>query len=182
MPRQIVPNSGTLFLTQVTWRRFPLFADPAHVDLLLARLRETKERHPFHMRAWVILPDHLHLIVDPVGETSPGALMGHLKATFTIAYREMKQLPTGLMLWQKGYYAHAIAAQLDLHRHIDYIHYNPVRHRLVDKPEEWPHTSFHWWHTHGHYEAEWGWSAMPSWVDALAAHAEGAVDEAPTDS
>jgi putative transposase len=59
-------------------------------------------------------------------------------------------------IWQRRYWEHAIRDEADLSRHIDYIHFNPVKHRLVTRACDWPHSSFHRYVTRGFLPADWG--------------------------
>lgn len=59
-------------------------------------------------------------------------------------------------IWQRRYWEHAIRDERDLQNHVDYIHYNPVKHGLVLKVKDWPYSSFHQWVKRGHYQENWG--------------------------
>jgi putative transposase len=59
-------------------------------------------------------------------------------------------------IWQRRYWEHAIRDDADLSRHIDYIHFNPVKHRLVTRACDWPYSSFHRYVAQGFLPADWG--------------------------
>ncbi|NEO00460.1 MAG: transposase, partial [Moorea sp. SIO3I7] len=59
-------------------------------------------------------------------------------------------------VWQRRFWEHTIRNDHDLHRHIDYIHYNPVKHGLVSCPHLWQYSSFHKWVERGKYRPDWG--------------------------
>jgi putative transposase len=63
-----------------------------------------------------------------------------------------------LRFWQKRFWDHIIRDEEDLAQHLDYIHYNPVKHGLVTRPEEWQHSSFIAWQERGAYPEQWGWT------------------------
>jgi putative transposase len=102
--------------------------------------------------AWVILPDHFHLIVSS-GENGISDLMHDFKIKYSIRYRFRYR--TG-RIWQHRFWDHIIRDQDDLNRHIDYIHYNPVKHGLIDSPFLYEHSSIHEYHRQGYYERDWG--------------------------
>ncbi len=58
-------------------------------------------------------------------------------------------------LWQRRFWEHTISDQADFNQHLDYIHYNPVKHGLVSCPHAWPHSSFSRWVNHAAYDATW---------------------------
>ena len=58
-------------------------------------------------------------------------------------------------VWQRRFWEHTIRDDEDFERHMDYIHYNPVKHGLVECPHDWPHSSFHRWVREGRYDANW---------------------------
>ena len=63
-----------------------------------------------------------------------------------------------MRFWQRRYWDHIIRNEDDFGRHLDYIHYNPVKHRYVSKPEEWSNSSYSYWQQRGAYSERWGWS------------------------
>lgn len=77
-----------------------------------------------------------------------------------------------MKFWQKRFWDHIIRDECDFERHLDYIHYNPVKHGLVTKPEDWPHTSFTSWQQKGVYPERWGWSLPQSLNDYNGQEAE----------
>ena len=154
--RYYVPNA-IVFITQVVDRRAPVFREPQHVELLRGVLGQVKELHPFAMLGYVFLPDHLHLLIRPTGESNFSDIMHSLKPHFTKQYKALLGISGGMKFWQKRFWDHVIRDEHDFERHLDYIHYNPVRHRLVERPEEWPHSSYHYWREKGAYPAGWGW-------------------------
>jgi len=153
--RFYIPDS-IVFITQVVNGRQPVFSNDRFVNLLRDNLHETKKHHPFQMRAYVFLPDHFHLLIRPVGSTTFSQIMHSFKPNFTKAYKRVKKMEGSLQFWQKRFWDHVIRDEDDFKQHFDYIHYNPVKHRLVFRPEDWPHSSYHYWQTRGYYPAEWG--------------------------
>lgn len=92
------------------------------------------------------------------------ACMHSLKPSFTKAYKRAIGFTGRMNFWQMRFWDHIIRDEVDLQRHLDYIHYNPVKHGWVAKPEDWPHSSFLAWKERGAYTDGWGWSEPQSVV------------------
>ncbi len=159
--RYYVPNA-IVFITTVVFMREPAFANPDHVALLLETMRTAKRLHPFAMIAYVILPDHLHLLIRPIGASTFSQIMHSMKSYFSHAYKARMGMEGRLKFWQKRFFDHVIRNEFDLEAHIHYIHYNPVKHGYVMRPEDWPYSSFGEWKARGAYPDRWGWSLPDS--------------------
>ena len=157
--RYYVPNS-IVFITQVVNHREPIFHNLASLELLKTVLRNVKTLHPFDMLAYVFLPDHFHCLIKPTGASNFSKIMLSLKPNFTKQYKESKGIKGSMKFWQKRFSDHIIRDATDFGRHLDYIHYNPVKHNLVTHPEDWPHSSFLYWKEKDIYQEQWGW-ALP---------------------
>lgn len=157
---------GTFFLTLVTERRAPVFASESARSILRMTFENCWRHHPFILDAIVCLPDHLHMLMTlPEGDADFSIRMTNLKAAFTRAYlaaggteqgrsaSRVRQRSRGV--WLKRFWEHTIRDQDDLLRHLDYIHYNPVKHGHAACPHAWPHSSFHRFVTEGRYRADW---------------------------
>ena len=70
-------------------------------------------------------------------------------------------------VWQRRYWDHLIRDQQDLQRHLDYIHYNPVKHQSAASPEAYPWSSFNHYLTQGKYEKGWGDKMEPEGIENL---------------
>ena len=115
----------------------PILVD--HGDLLMAAITRTRKRVAFELHAWVIVPDHFHIVVDSQSTNISGILQ-RIKMDFGAHWRSRLGLKAG-RVWQKRFWDHVIRDEADLLKHCDYIHYNPVKHGLVESPFEWPHSS-----------------------------------------
>lgn len=155
--RYFVPNS-LVFITQVVNKREPIFREKESVALLLKVLHTVKEFHPFNMLGYVFLPEHFHILIKPTGASHFDKIMGSFKTNFTKEYKAKSNVAGSMRFWQPRFRDHIIRNDLDLHRHMDYIHYNPVKHKLVKRPEEWTQSSFELWKEKGFYSDMWGWS------------------------
>jgi len=134
--RYYVPGS-IVFITQVVQDRQPVFAKAEWIELLLGTLKTTQSLYPFRMLAYVFLPDHFHILIRPTGDSNFSAIMHSLKPNFTKAYKRATNIRGVLNFWQKRFWDHIIRDETDLQNHLDYIHYNPVKHDLVSQPEAW---------------------------------------------
>jgi len=150
-PGQIV------FLTQVVKDRYAVFQKPEMVSLLRDTLHIVKEKHSFKMLAYVFLPDHFHLLIQPVGEYNFSQIMHAFKARFTRTYKRNQNISGQMNLWQKRFWDHIIRDEKDLEDHIHYIHYNPVKHGYVKEPLDWQFSSYQHWMSLGAYELNLVW-------------------------
>lgn len=133
-----------------------------HVALLRQVVRDTLTRQPFHINAWVVLPNHMHCVWTlPDGDDDFPARWRTIKAAFSkgIPGGEARSVVMALRgdrgVWQPRYWEHTIRDDRDYAAHLDYTHFNPVHHGLADHPGEWPHSSFRRCVARGVYPAEW---------------------------
>ncbi|MFN8444375.1 MAG: transposase [Caldilineaceae bacterium] len=152
-------------MTQVVDRRIPIFTHEPFIQLLRENLRETQKYHPFSMLAYAFLPEHFHMMIRPTDRSNFSDIMHSLKPNFTKDYKNQIHIHGSMKFWQKGFWDHVIHDEHDFERHLDYIHYNPVKHGLVERPEDWQHSSFAEWKRRGIYAARWGWSLPASIQD-----------------
>ena len=103
--------------------------------------------------AWVILPDHFHMILK-IDDLSISQVMHNFKITFSRHFRDEHKLKG--KIWQNRFWDHIIRDQNDMNRHIDYIHYNPVKHKLINDPFKYEHSSLELFYKEGLYERCWG--------------------------
>ena len=129
--------------------------------MLRQAVRDERSLHPFEIEAGVILPDHAHFVWTlPEGDADYGRRIGRIKVAFTKALRSSGdggQCPPYDLhatagagrqrgyadVWQPRFWEHTIRDETDFARHVDYIHYNPVKHGYVADPGEWPYSSLH---------------------------------------
>jgi putative transposase len=139
-----------------------------HVESLKAAIAIVRRRHPFRIDAIVVLPDHLHALWTlPCGDADFSTRWMLIKQAVTRHVAASSQLaPRGLRgersLWQRRFWEHQVRGDADFERHVDYIHFNPVKHGLAKAAGEWPHSSFHRYVKEGRLPADWGLSAAPA--------------------
>lgn len=145
-----------VFLTLVLANRQPRFRSVADKKIVLDSLRRTKARHGFRHLAHVILDDHLHwMLVANKGQAIP-EIVSCLKRCVAFSRRD-RRLPWR-SLWQHRYYDHVLRDDRDLWLHLDYLHYNPVKHGYVAMACQYRWSSFHAWVERGQYTKCWGTS------------------------
>lgn len=108
------------------------------------------------MRAYVFLPDHFHLLIQTGESTDISSIIKSFKWNFSLNYKAAHAVKGSVSLWQHGFYDHVIRDETDFANHVHYIHYNPVKHGLVTKPEDYPHSSYLQFVKRGWYEIGWG--------------------------
>ena len=133
----------------------PLLADRSskalldHIKGLRSALVEVQKRWSFETVAMVVLPEHLHCIWTlPDGDADFSRRWQAIKAQTTRAIAAkgtiLARYRNGeIAFWQRRFWEHTIRDEEDLRRHLDYIHFNPVKHGLVRAVSDWPHSSFH---------------------------------------
>jgi len=133
-----------------------------HIDLLRDSIRECKRIKSFYIDAWVVLPEHMHCVWTlPEGDNDFSSRWKIIKTRFSKALpkdesRSRVQLKRGERgIWQRRFWEHAIRDDRDYQNHMDYVHFNPVKHGLVDNVRDWPFSSFHRYVEKGIYPSEW---------------------------
>jgi len=158
---------GSYFFTIVTYRRQTLLGAPESVERLRAAMRSVQSQWPFDVVAAVVLPDHIHFIWTlPPSDAGYSRRIGRMKALFSSqrvdrgadqtlvssSRRKHRERDT----WQRRFWEHSLRDEDDLKRHLDYVHYNPVKHGYVGCPHLWPYSSFMRWVDRGEYDVGWG--------------------------
>jgi putative transposase len=132
------------------------------IDRLRQAYRVIQERRPFKTIAICILPDHVHAIWTlPDGDTDFPTRWGLIKSGFSRGLEARARSDSKIAkrekgVWQRRYWEHTIRDEADLNRHIDYIHFNPVKHGCVTRVADWPHSSFHRYVERGELAPDWG--------------------------
>ena len=163
-------DGGTYFFTATLVDRTS-DALVRHVDALRSAFRQTRQAHPFAIGAVVVLPDHLHIVMTlPAGDADFPDRRRLIKRRFTTAVMAagapVRRHRNGdLALWQRRFQEHTIRDDRDLAAHVDYIHYDPVKHGLVARVGDWPYSSFHGYVRRGLCPPDWAGDARGSQGD-----------------
>jgi putative transposase len=161
--RSFLPGGTYFFTVTLVDRGSRLLIE--HVDELRDAFRVTREERPFEIEAIAVLPGHLHAIWKLPGEDAdfPGRwrrIKGHFSSTLLRAGVQLGRHSNGeLALWQRRYWEHTIRDEDDFARHVDYVHFNPVKHGHVQRVRDWPHTSFHRYVRMGLLPEDWAGDA-----------------------
>jgi len=149
--RRAFVSGGSYFFTLVTEKRRPLFVSAEAIDVLRDEFRSVRSTRTFALDTIVVLPDHLHCLWTlPPDDADFPTRWRLIKTGFTkhcdpalrpspsaVQMRRQEQA-----LWQHRYWENMLRDEADFERHVEYIHYNPVKHGYVTSPLEWPHSSF----------------------------------------
>jgi putative transposase len=163
--RPYVPG-GTVFLTLVTFGRAPLFREALNVSRLRRAVAEVRKVWSFEIPGAVVLPDHAHFLWElPPNDADYSKRVGRIKVLFTQALHGTGSQPAHLSesrrrhresdVWQRRFWDHMIRDEDDFAKHLDYIHFNPVKHGLVTCPHDWPYSSFALWVKREAYPPDW---------------------------
>ena len=151
---------GTYFFTVTLLdRRSTVLTE--NIGLLRGAFRRVRLVRPFEMVAWVVLPEHLHTIWTlPQGDSDYSGRWRAIKAGVTHDLvrggMELARNAKGeYNLWQRRFWEHTVRDENDLVRHVDYIHYNPVKHGWVEQVKDWPWSSFHRYVRQGLLPEDW---------------------------
>lgn len=177
MPNYLRTRTGsTFFFTLVSFDRRPtLCSDPIRRALRMA-IDKLRPSRPFSIDGWVLLPDHLHCIWTlPEGDVDFSTRWSLIKRSVSHFAVEMALDPDvreasackrrESTIWRRRFWEHLIRDELDLERHLDYIHFNPVRHGFVERAVDWPYSTMHRYVRAGVYPADWAGGADKAWGD-----------------
>ncbi len=164
MPRYIrahIPGGTYFFTVAILERKRRLLIE--HINALRAAFASVQARSPFTIDAAVILPDHLHCIWTlPDGDADFPARWHAIKSKFSRSLPKQEPLSARRVakgergIWQRRFWEHFIRDDEDFARHMDYIHYNPVKHGHARSVTDWPYSTFHRHVQHGVYAQDWG--------------------------
>ena len=131
------------FITSVTAGRKPLFLERLTCLFFLACLEYNKYVFSYKVYGFVVMPDHFHLAIQPSPDTTISQIMKHVKGNFARKYNYIRKGKNSI--WQKSYYEKAIRGEAQLMNKIIYMHNNPIKDGLVEKPEDYEFSSYHYY-------------------------------------
>ena len=158
-------KGATYFFTVLTYKRKRILCKTDNVKIIKEAFRHVALQRPFLVDAFVMLPDHIHCIWtlpddDNDFSTRWRLIKGYFTRRCDKKYRDeqsdnmQKKCLQGI--WQQRFWEHTIRSDRDFAAHVDYIHYNPVKHGLVKKPRDWEHSTFNKYVKAGVYDINWG--------------------------
>ncbi len=158
--RNRIAGATYFFTVNLLNRRSELLV--TQIDALREAVRRTRERSPFHIDAWVVLPDHMHCLWTlPVGDGDFPSRWRAIKIAFSKCLPAIERRTPVMVrrgergIWQRRYWEHTIRDDRDYAVHMDYIHFNPVKHGLAPGPGDWPFSSFRRCVANGRYPSDW---------------------------
>ena len=156
---------GTYFFTLTLLRRRDNDLLIRHIERLREAVRTVHRAHPFEIHGWVVLPDHLHCVVQlPEGDADFTLRLRLIKAGFSKSLLRTEWLSAVRRrrgergIWQRRFWEHLIKDEADYRAHMDYVHINPVKHGLVKRVADWPYSTFHRLVSKGVYPMDWAGS------------------------
>jgi len=146
--RAFVPGGCWFFTVNLADRRQTLLVD--RIDALRDAVARTRRNYPLEIDAFVVLPDHLHAIWTlPPADADFSIRWRLVKTAFAKSIPKQERLTAVREargergIWQRRFWEHMIRGEADYARHVEYCYINPVKHGLVTRVREWPHSSFH---------------------------------------
>jgi putative transposase len=159
--RAFIPG-GTWFFTVNLLQRYRNDLLIREIDLLRETVRRVRERYPFQIDAWVVLPEHIHCVWTlPPGDSDFSMRWRLIKSGFSRALpnterrSDVRKAAGERGIWQRHYWEHWIRDEADYQRHVDYVHVNPLKHGYVKRVADWPYSTFHRYVAKGMYPADW---------------------------
>ena len=164
--RRAYEPGGTFFFTLVAEGRAPILCDDLARPILHKAIAECAASRPFTLDGFILLPDHLHAMLTlPPGDADYSTRWAFIKARFTrewLGAGGAERPRTGSRLWnrrrgvwQRRFWEHRVRDQDDYRCHLDYLHYNPVKHGLTACPHAWPYSTFSKWVARRGYDEHW---------------------------
>lgn len=164
-------DGATYFVTLDCFHHQPLLARPRLKQLLLHAIQDTKKQFGLHLGGYVILDDHAHLVfVAATPDSEYQGAMHFLQARFTRAWRELEQDVNDATFWEHSIKARVLADHDDLRAHLDYIHYDPVKHGLCEHAYDYLWSSLRARVDQGIYTEEWAVLGPPASLGRFAPH------------
>ncbi len=161
--REYVPG-GTYFFTVCTHQRRPVLTRRSVREAITSASVIVRRKYPFRIDAWVILPDHLHCLwTMPAKDADFSKRWSMVKRIVTQTcgaiccdYDTSRSIRLEGRIWQRRFWDHLIRSEKDYQTHVDYVHWNPVKHGYTRSAAGWPYSSFSRFVAKGVYEADWG--------------------------
>ena len=147
--RLFIPNS-LVFLTFVTQNRNDILID--NIALLKLSLFNTIKIYKYKLIAYTVQTNHIHCIIKPKNISDYSNIIKSFKYSFSSNYKN--KFNTKIKIWQNRFWEHTIRDEQDFNTHLDYIHYNSIKHNNI-LPKDWKYSSFSKFVEMGLYEEDW---------------------------
>lgn len=164
--RYRVPGGSYFFTVNLLERSSELLI--THIELLRKAVATARAARPFHIDAWVVLPDHLHCVWTlPPGDHDFSSRWREIKKYFSRHLPNTERLSSVRAarhergIWQRRFWEHALRDDADYAAHVDYVHINPYKHGYVERVADWPYSTFHRYVRLGLYPMDWAGNGEP---------------------
>ena len=160
--RRLFIQNSIVFITIVTYNRQNILVQ--NINLLKNAILQTKQKYKFDITAICVLDNHIHMLLKPANINDYPDIIKNIKRNFSVSIdvtnisgyqiSDSRKNKGEKTIWQRRFYEHTIINQEDLYRHIDYIHYNPMKHYKIP-PKDWKYSSFYKFVKNNYYDLEW---------------------------
>ena len=130
---------STYFATTKAWQNTSVFQVDEVAEILIRKLLEYRSKENYLLHEFVLMPDHLHLLLTPTESTSLEKTLQLIKGGSSYEIHRVRG--NNAQIWQSGFHESRVRAWSDYKNKLDYIHFNPVVAKLVDRPQDWPYGS-----------------------------------------
>jgi putative transposase len=158
--RAFVPGGCWFFTVNLLERKRTLLVD--RIEVLRDAVAQTRRRYPFEIDAIVVLPDHMHAVLTlPPADADFSTRWRLIKTRFAKGLPKQERLSAVRKkrsergIWQRRFWEHLIRDEADYGRYVEYCYINPVKHGLVTRVQDWPHSSFHRDVRRGIFSIDW---------------------------
>jgi putative transposase len=141
MPKLAPQEIRTFFISTVTWGRRSILQTDRMATLLIDVMRDNVAKNRMSIHEFVIMRDHIHVILTPAADQSLEKCVQFIKGGFS--FRAKKELQFNGEIWQDRPMEHRIVDARDYEQHREYLIANPVKAGYVSAPEEWQWSSIH---------------------------------------
>ena len=155
-------KGGTYFFTVNLLERYQNDLLIRHIDTLRQVVKEIRLKHPFTVHAWVVLPEHMHCVIElPEGDDNFSVRWRLIKIGFSKALPKTERISVVRQkrgergIWQRRFWEHLIRDERDFVAHVDYVHFNPVKHGWVRRVKDWEYSTFHRYVDQGVLPLDW---------------------------
>ena len=134
------------FITFSCYHRRPLLSQMQMQDAFLLALEQVRRRFEMRVYGYVVMPEHVHLLLSEPADSKLAAAMQLLKTRVSVCARKENKRTVGeFPFWQRRYFDHNVRNYEGFVTQLRYIHRNPVKRGLCVAPEDWPWSSFRAW-------------------------------------
>jgi putative transposase len=141
VPTRLIHAPGTYFVTSRTWESQALFINERNAQAFIETLLDYRAAEKYQLHAFVVMPEHIHLLLTPALESSLERAVQLVKGGSS--HRIGQMAPRPFPLWQRGFSDHRIRDEEDYVAHVRYLELNPVKRGLLRDAAEYRYSSAH---------------------------------------